>query len=557
MSFSMLQEANFFGRTEELSGLLRAVNAAVKGQAGSVVLSGPPGMGKTELLKQLFGHLFWKQERIVPFYYKVNPALLSVAAFSKDYLSQFLCQQLAFVNREQFFLTLDGISLDELSTLVEEREAVWARGILDRYLGSTGDPIDGLRIALGAPRLSALATGMPIAVLIDEFHRLKNLRIDGVADPQLVSLLETPMSFGKTPHVLTGNAAEIHEMPVAGGLERIQLSALGPEDASSAASSLIRVCQGDGEAAPLLLLRHLGGNPFYLSCVLRRACAKDHPEAADYWKAYAAEIAGGSLSQRWTAVLKAFFPELGTRSIALTAAYKISHAKEPLSRRRIAKALALSEEQAEEILRTLYLAGFVRGAFGVFRAVDDRVVQDVLDYLYRSEVLGKEAQDLEGQLVEKSLPRTDEAVRFDMTLPMTKDAELVAAQCLEQIGKNLQLNRDAVGQVQIAVIEACINAIEHSKGDDRNIYMSVVVEGDRLEIGIESPGQEFVMQETGEPYDDKKAAKAHGRGWGIKLMKRFVDEVRFEKTARGTKTVLVKKFVKTADTQKEKSRDRE
>ena len=50
-----------------------------------------------------------------------------------------------------------------------------------------------------------------------------------------------------------------------------------------------------------------------------------------------------------------------------------------------------------------------------------------------------------------------------MTIPMVREAELVAAQCLEQIGKNLHLDEDVIGQLQLAVIEACINAMEHSK----------------------------------------------------------------------------------------------
>jgi anti-sigma regulatory factor (Ser/Thr protein kinase) len=556
MSFGMLQESDFFGRTEELSALLTAVTASAKGQGRSVVLTGPPGIGKTELLKQLFGHLYWKQEQVVPFYYKVNTALLSVPSFSKDYLTQFLCQHLAFVYREQSFLSLESPAIEELSAIVEEREAVWVHGILDRYAGSSGDPLGGLQIALAAPQMSALATGMPVAVLLDEFHRLKDLRIDGVPDSRLVSLLETPLTFGRTPHVLTGHAAEIQEMSSAGRLERIPLGALSPAEAASATATF-RGGEPDGEPVPPLLLRQLGGNPLYLSCVMRRVSSfTGSPTPADYWKAYAAEIGGGNLFRRWTAILKATFPELGTRYTALTAAYKICHAREPLTLRRIAKALALSEEQAEAVMRSLHLTGLVRGDFGVFTAVEDRVVRDIVDYLYRSEVQQKPGNDLEEQLIKHSQPRAENVLRYEMTLPMAKDTELVAAQCLEQIAKNLQLDRDAVGQMQIAVIEACINAIEHSKGADRNIYLTVVIGEDGMEVGVESPGQEFIVQDTGEPFYDKKATKTPGRGWGIKLMKRFVDEVRFEKTLRGTKTVLIKKLAKT-DTQKEKSRDRE
>jgi len=154
-------------------------------------------------------------------------------------------------------------------------------------------------------------------------------------------------------------------------------------------------------------------------------------------------------------------------------------------------------------------------------------------------------------------PEKAELARFDLTLPMLRDTELVAAQCLEQLGKNQHLDQDIVGQLQIAVIEACINTIEHSRGAERKIYVSVVVDGNRLEASIESAGREFIVQETGEPFSDRDAAKNSGRGWGIKLMKRFADEVRFEKTARGMKTILVKYLDKSTCVQLEDTITRE
>lgn len=556
MLFSVLHETDFFGRKEELADLSRRLLREGRDAAGSAVLAGPLGIGKTELLKQLFGYLFWKQDRVVPFYYTVNPALLSAESFSKNYLTRYLCQRLAFENKEQSLLSLDGLSIDDLYTHVEGRNAVWARDLLDRYLRSSGDPRDALHIAFSAPQTSTAATGMPVAVLIDEFHRLKDLHVGGTPDPRLVSLLESTMSFRKTPHVITGNTAAICEMPVAGSLERISVPPLGSEDAASKALSLFRAYEAEG-AAPPHLLRHLGGNPFYIVCVIRRACEKKKPSETDFRRAYAREVLEGPLALSWSSVLKSYFPGLGPRRAALTLAHKINHANEPLSCQRIAKLFSLTDDQAEATAQALYLAGFVRGEFGAFRAVEDGVLRDVIDCLYMRELLGRSSYDLEEELFKKSLPKQEDRVRFDMTLPMVKEAELVAAQGLEQIGKNLNLDQDAVGQLQIAVIEACINAMEHSKGTEKKIYVSVAADGDSLEVSIESAGREFIVQESGEPFGDRESMKAPGRGWGIKLMKRFADEVRFEKTARGTKTVLVKKLAKSASVQKEGKAGRE
>ncbi len=556
MPFSLLQNINFFGRQETRAGLTKRVLQADSGQANSAVLSGPRGVGKTELLRHLFGQLFWEQDRVAPFLYTVNPALLSVTAFSKTYLIRFLCQRLAFPKKEQALLYQDGISIDGLSSLVEELEVVWAKEILEQYLQCSKEPLEALRIALGAPHRSTLSTGMPVAVLIDDFHWLKDLHLDGIPDHRLASLFQEPMSHKKTPHVITGNIAELQEMPVVSGLERIPVLPLGPEATSAMVHSLLSAHEAEGIVPPLLI-QHLGGNPYYLGCIVSRACATKSPDDKDFWNAYIQEIMQGTLALCWSAVLKRFFPDLGQRRTALAITSKIYHSSEALSCQRIAKVFALTESQAHDALHALYLAGLILGEFGTFRAMDDAVLRDILDSLYRREILAKSTHDLEGHFLDALVPQKEQVVRFDMTLPMARDAELIVAQSLEQIGKNQNINQDAIGQLQIAVIEACINAIEHGRGMGNKVYVSVVVDEDQLEVSVESAGQEFIIQETGEPYRGQDTAKTAGRGWGIKLIKRFVDQVKFEKTAYGTKIVLVKKIEKSAGIEKEDTANRE
>jgi anti-sigma regulatory factor (Ser/Thr protein kinase) len=556
MPFSALQEKDFIGRLQEQASLYKRVLQADRGQAQSVVLLGQRGIGKTELLKHLFGQLFWKQDRVAPFWYSVNPALLSVTAFSKTYLVRFICQRLAFPKKDQTLFYQDGISIDDLSSLVEEREALWAKEILDQYIHCSGDPLDGLRIALAAPHRSTLSTGIPITVLIDDFHWIKGLHLAGVPDHHLASLFQEPMAHRKTPHIISGNMAELQEMPVVSGLERMQVHPLGPEATSSMVPSLLKAHEAEGSMPPLLI-RHLGGNPYYIGCIITSVCEKNNPDEKDFWNAYIKEIIEGTLAHFWSMVLKSFFPDLGQRRIALAITSKIYHTSEALSCQRIAKVFALTESQAHAIVYALYLAGYIRGEFGTFRAMDDRVLRDIVDSLFMREILAKSMHDLEGHFLEALVPQKETAVRFDMTLPITRDAELIVAQSLEQIGKNLNINQEAIGQLQIAVIEACINAMEHGRGMDDKIYISFAAEDDHLEVSIESAGQEFIIQETGEPYRDQEAAKTTGRGWGLKLIKRFVDDVKFEKTTYGTKIILIKKIEKSAGIHKEDTVKRE
>jgi len=418
----------------------------------------------------------------MPFLYSVNPALLSVTAFSKSYLSRFICQRLAFEKKEQALLYRQGLTIDGLSALGEELGALWVKELLDLYMQCSGDPLDALHIALAAPHRTALSTGSPVAVLIDDFHWVKGLHLDGAPDHRLASLFQEPMSHRKTPHVITGNMAELQEMTVVNGLERIPVSPLGSEAASSMVHALLSAHEAEGNAPPLLL-RHLGGNPYYLGRIAARTRAKNNPDDKDFWNAYIQEIMEGTIALSWLTLLKSCIPDLGQRRTALEIISKIYHTTEAFSCRRIAKVFSLTDGQAHDILYALYLAGLIRGEFGSFRALDDRVLRDVVDALSMREILEKSAHDLEAHFLEALVPQKRQAMRFDMTLPMDREAELIVAQSLEQIGKNLNLNQDAVGQLQIAVIEACINAIEHGRGMDDKVYVSVAVDECRTEDG--------------------------------------------------------------------------
>lgn len=555
MSFSSLREKDFFDRREELTGLFRRVLQADLGAAQSIVLSGPRGMGKTELLKQLFGLLFWTQERVAPFFYTVNPALISAPAFSRDYLTAYICQRLAFRKKEQALLDHSGTTLEGLRALVENHDAAWATDLIDRYLRSASNPMDALRVALAAPRRATLATGAAAAVLIDDFHWLSALRIEGVPEGQAVSFFADALAFGKTPHVLAGNAAELLEMPVTGGLERVYVRPLGVAGAQARVQALLGSMEAEG-SAPHLLLRRLGGNPLYLGRVVMRAGLKAKPDENDFWNAYVQEVMDGALFLFWSAALKTAFPDLRLRRTALAILHKIHHAAEAPTIQQIAASFSLSESQASGIAHTLSLAGFIRGEFGLFRAGDDQVLRDVIDCLYLKEMAAKAPRDVEQELRGTLLPQKEQTVRFDLTLPMTQEAELVAAQCLEQIGRNLRMSEDAVGQLQIALIEACINAMEHSRGAERKVYVSIAADEAQLEVSVESTGREFILQETGEPYGDRESHPAN-RGWGLKLIKRFADQVKFEKTVGGTKIVLLKKIGAGADIRREDAPNRE
>ena len=127
------------------------------------------------------------------------------------------------------------------------------------------------------------------------------------------------------------------------------------------------------------------------------------------------------------------------------------------------------------------------------------------------------------------------ANEYEMVVPMGEDTELIAAQTVEEIAKRHHFAPKAINQIKTALVEACINATEHSSSPDRKIYQKFTVENDKIIITISNRGLRLA---------DKKAQEIEPnegrRGWGLKLIKNLMDEVKFEQTDDGTRISMTK-----------------
>lgn len=135
---------------------------------------------------------------------------------------------------------------------------------------------------------------------------------------------------------------------------------------------------------------------------------------------------------------------------------------------------------------------------------------------------------------------------FVLIFPMGGDNEMLAASAVEQVARRLNFTTEAINQIKTAVVEACINASEHSLSPDRKIYQRFQVESDRLVITISSRGilpaniaanvqggDEPAVESESETTDDR-------RGWGLKLIQTLMDEVEFERVDEGTSLRMTK-----------------
>ena len=81
------------------------------------------------------------------------------------------------------------------------------------------------------------------------------------------------------------------------------------------------------------------------------------------------------------------------------------------------------------------------------------------------------------------------ASEFELVIPIEEDAELIAARMAEQIARAADFDQEAINQIKTALIEACINAAEHSDSPDRRIYQRFAIETDRITITVTNKGK--------------------------------------------------------------------
>lgn len=137
------------------------------------------------------------------------------------------------------------------------------------------------------------------------------------------------------------------------------------------------------------------------------------------------------------------------------------------------------------------------------------------------------------------------AQHITLTLPMIPNMELTASKTAGALGEHIGMSRDKIDEVQMAVVEACINAFEHSGSDDREVQIQMFVLGEDkdpqgLEIMIRDHGVGFSPQDV-TAQNGPVSTVPQKRGYGLRIIHGLMDEVDIRSDAEGT-TVTMKKL---------------
>ncbi len=164
---------------------------------------------------------------------------------------------------------------------------------------------------------------------------------------------------------------------------------------------------------------------------------------------------------------------------------------------------------------------------------------EAVEVLRRRDAYGSSRRQVELLIkfldAEKTVGEKLTANEYEMVVPMGEETELISAHAVEEIARRHHFTPKAINQIKTALVEACINATEHSHSPDRKIYQKFTVEDDKIIITISNRGLRLTNNKAQEIKPDEGR-----RGWGLKLMQNLMDEVKFEQVDDGTRISMIK-----------------
>ncbi len=133
-----------------------------------------------------------------------------------------------------------------------------------------------------------------------------------------------------------------------------------------------------------------------------------------------------------------------------------------------------------------------------------------------------------------------------LSIPVAPDMEMAATAQVTALGELLDMTRDKIDEMKMAVVEACINAFEHSGTPDRRVELDFTLdelEGRAfLQIGVRDGGHGFDPSRIPQPNLAAKLTQSgRKRGWGIKIIESLMDDVTIESNEHGTR-ILMRKY---------------
>ncbi|GAB4546374.1 MAG: hypothetical protein OHK0023_05900 [Anaerolineae bacterium] len=127
-----------------------------------------------------------------------------------------------------------------------------------------------------------------------------------------------------------------------------------------------------------------------------------------------------------------------------------------------------------------------------------------------------------------------EAVKtVEIFLPSILGYEKIARNAAAAIAQEMGFSDDRIDDLQTAVAEACMNAIEHGNREDGRAKVTVLmrVVGNELEIQVQDEGLTPIPEAF--PNPGRIGEGGDNRGWGMFFIKQLMDDVQIKRLPEG------------------------
>jgi anti-sigma regulatory factor (Ser/Thr protein kinase) len=132
----------------------------------------------------------------------------------------------------------------------------------------------------------------------------------------------------------------------------------------------------------------------------------------------------------------------------------------------------------------------------------------------------------------------------ELVLELQADVEIAASEAAVDFALAASMSSEKADEIRMAVLEACINAAEHSDTPDCCIRLGLRVLGeDRpqlVEVRVGDHGVGIPAEILEKKAWEQPRAAPRKRGWGLSIIRGLMDKVEIDSRGSGTTVIMAK-----------------